>query len=62
MHLGEIVTLLVHNMLMFMSVCSYIMFLVIDLISTNFSGVPLMECCHVDDTSAENMIVGVFPS
>jgi len=22
-----------------------------------FSGEPLMECCHVDDTSSENTIV-----
>ena len=26
-----------------------------------FSGVPLMECCHVDDTSSENTIVGLPP-
>jgi len=25
------------------------------------SGVPLMECCHADDTSSENMIVGLPP-
>jgi len=27
-----------------------------------FSGVPLMECCCVDDTSSENTIVGLPPS
>jgi len=27
-----------------------------------FIGVPLMECCRVDDTSPENTIVGLPPS
>jgi len=27
-----------------------------------FSGVPLLECCRVDDTSPENTIVGLPPS
>ena len=26
-----------------------------------FSGVPLMECCRVDDTSPENTVVGLPP-
>jgi len=26
------------------------------------SGVPLLECCRVDDTSPENTIVGLPPS
>jgi len=27
-----------------------------------FNGVPVMECCRVDDTSPENTIVGLPPS
>ena len=27
-----------------------------------FSGVPLLECCRVDDASPENTIVGLHPS
>jgi len=27
-----------------------------------FSGVPLLECCRVDDTSPEKTIVGLPPS
>jgi len=26
-----------------------------------FSGVPLMECCRAEDTSAENTVVGLPP-